>query len=96
MAEVETIGDLWTYGARVYVRCAWGKRDGLKTIRECGDRYELDVMSLVWTRGANFPIALLGDRLKCPRCGSRRVAVHFSLPANTNEARAMSNRSQRS
>jgi formate dehydrogenase maturation protein FdhE len=36
---------------------------------------ELDLNTLVWTRGAAFPIAGLESRLKCPLCGSRPVAV---------------------
>jgi hypothetical protein len=43
-------------------------------------RGELDLRTLVWTRGAAFPITSLETRLKCPLCGSRRVAVIFDLP----------------
>jgi hypothetical protein len=27
-----------------------------------------------------FPLALLASRLKCPRCGSRRVSLLFNVP----------------
>jgi hypothetical protein len=31
-------------------------------------------------RGAAFPISMLAERLKCPSCGSRRVALMFNVP----------------
>ena len=43
-------------GWRIRVRCAWGKREGLKTIRECYMAAELDRQTLVWTRGDSFPL----------------------------------------
>jgi hypothetical protein len=52
----------------------------MKSIRECVSRYDLDLNALIWTRGAAFPISMLAERLKCPRCWSRRVALMFSLP----------------
>jgi len=33
---------------------------------------ELDLETLVWTRGPSFPLASLDGRLMCPRCRSRR------------------------
>src|SRR3954452_13375469 len=38
--------------------------------------------TLVWTRGAAFPISQLDSRLKCPLCGSRRVALIFRCYAS--------------
>jgi hypothetical protein len=37
-------------------RCAWGKREGMKHIRECVYAAELDLQTLVWTRGRDFPL----------------------------------------
>jgi hypothetical protein len=45
---------------------------------------ELDLHTLVWTRGAAFPITSLENRLKCPLCGSRRVSIVFDLPKEPN------------
>jgi hypothetical protein len=45
---------------------------GVKHKRECGLRAELDMQILVCTRGRAFPLARLAERLRCPRCGSRR------------------------
>jgi hypothetical protein len=57
--------------------------EGYKHKRECGYRAELDLKTLICTRGREFPLALLAGRLKCPRCGYRRVAVVFDPPAGS-------------
>lgn len=44
----------------------------------------LDLPTLVWTRGAAFPVCSLESRMKCPLCGSRRVALIFGLPKEPN------------
>ena len=77
---VETLGEAWNTGWRVTMRCAWGNRDGLKSIKQCMYRRELDLETLVCTRGRDFPLSRLETRLRCPRCGSRRVVVLFQPP----------------
>ena len=47
----------------------------MKRVRECVYGGELDLLTLVWTRGRDFPLGMVESRLKCPRCGSRRVRV---------------------
>jgi hypothetical protein len=78
--SVETIGEAYQLGWRIHVRCAWGRQEAMKRVRECLGKAELDLHTLVWTRGAAFPIGSLESRLKCPLCGSRCVAVIFDLP----------------
>jgi hypothetical protein len=85
---LETLIEVKRAGVRITARCAWGRRDGMKSIRECVNRFELDLDTLIWTRGAAFPISMLADRLKCPRCGSRRVALLFGFPAEPTARRA--------
>jgi hypothetical protein len=85
---VETLGEALSLGWRVTARCAWGNREGMKSIRQCTSRYDLDLQTLVWTRGAAFPISMLAERLKCPSCGSRRVALMFNLPGRPDAKRA--------
>lgn len=85
---IETLGQAYDNGWRIHIACAWGKKDGLKSIRECEDRLEIDMPTLLWTRGRGFPLTLLQDRMRCPRCGSRRVRVHFQPPANREASRA--------
>ena len=79
---VATLGEAEDAGWRLKARCAFGTRDGMKSIRECIHTYALDLPTLVWTRGRDFPIGMLASRLRCPRCGSRRVAVYFEPPPN--------------
>jgi hypothetical protein len=43
--------------------------------------------TLICTRGGDFPIELLSQRLKCPRCGSRRVPLFFSFMSNSTAGR---------
>jgi hypothetical protein len=78
--SVETIGEAYQLGWRIHVRCAWGRQEAMKRVRECLGKGELDLRTLIWTRGAAFPISSLESRLKCPLCGSRRVAVIFDVP----------------
>jgi hypothetical protein len=46
---IETLGEALSYGWRVTARCACGKRDGMKSVKECVYRAELDMETLVWT-----------------------------------------------
>ncbi len=80
---VATLGEAHDLGWSLTARCAFGNRDGMKSIRECVHSYSLDLPTLVWTRGREFPLAMLASRLRCPRCGSRRVAVVFQPPPNS-------------
>jgi hypothetical protein len=82
----ETLGEAWRLGWRVTARCARGKREAMKSRRECTYKYELDLPTLVWTRGPNFPISRLESRLMCPRCGSRHVVLMFSAPGEPRTA----------
>ena len=52
----------------------------MKSRRECHYTRELNLETLVWTRGPNFPLSSLHGRLMCPRCRSRRVVVMFQPP----------------
>jgi hypothetical protein len=45
---------------------------------ECKESIRLDLNTLTWTRGATFPLSMLEGRLKCRRCGSRRVVLLFN------------------
>jgi hypothetical protein len=85
---VETLGEAMDFSWRVTVRCAFGPSDGMKRVRECVYGGELDMQTLVWTRGRDFPLARLESRLKCPRCGSRQVRLAFSVPPSSKQMRA--------
>jgi hypothetical protein len=83
---VETLGEALDQGWGLKVRCAFGRKDGLKSIPECIYRDMLHLPTLVWTRGREFPLSRLGERLKCPRCGSRRVFVLYEPPRQGHRA----------
>jgi DNA-directed RNA polymerase subunit RPC12/RpoP len=85
---VENLGEALGAGWRITARCAWGKQEAMVRTRECVYRHELDLETLVWTRGATYPLARLESRLKCPRCGSRRVALLFHVPTIPKEKAA--------
>src|SRR5229473_1872430 len=86
---VETIGEAFSYGWRVTARCAAGKQDGMHRHKECVYRAELDMETLVWTRGRGFPISRLESRLRCPMCGSREVVLLFTIPREAMTARGV-------
>ncbi len=79
---VETIGEAMDASWKLKARCAFGKREGTKSIRECLWQYDIDMMTLVATRGRAFPLSMLNGRLKCPRCGSTRITVVYLPPSN--------------
>lgn len=60
----------------------------MKSIRACTHNAYLDLPTLLWTRGRDFPLAILGERLKCPGCGSREVSVFFIPPAGAARNKA--------
>lgn len=79
--QIETLGDAYTHSARDWMACAWGPMtEGYKRKRECHYRKDLDMETLLCTRGRDFPIARLAQRLRCPRCGSRDVRVVWNFP----------------
>jgi hypothetical protein len=51
-------------------------------MRRCVYRKQLDLETLVATRGPNSPLSRLEARLMCPACGNRRVTVVFEPPSN--------------
>jgi hypothetical protein len=79
---VETISDAFFLGWRVTVRCSYDRSDGpsSRSSRECNYRKDLDMETLVWTRGRDFPLSRLESRLRCPKCGSRNVVVLYQPP----------------
>ena len=86
--EIENLADVWEAGGRLYARCEKPRREGLKSVRACGNQYELDVRTMLWTRGGAFPISMLSSRMRCPKCGAREVSVRLSLPGTVLAAQA--------
>lgn len=86
---VSTLGEALDQNWKVSAHCAAGKREAMKSVRACIKRSELDLETLVWTRGRDFPLAWLAERLRCPRCGSRLVSVIFEPPAGSRRQKAV-------
>jgi hypothetical protein len=76
----ETLSEALSHGWRVTARCIGGVEDDRRSRRACIYRRELDLETLVWTRGPNFPLSRLESRVMCPRCGSRQVSLLFTIP----------------
>ena len=77
---VETLRDALSAGWRVHARCIDGHVEYTRSKAKCRYQAELNLETLVWTRGRNMPLATLGDRIMCPRCGNRRVNLIFEPP----------------
>ena len=71
---IETLGEACSQGWRVTVRCAYGRSEGPRSqsSRECNYRKELDMETLVWTRGRAFPLSPAG---KPPALPALRIAL---------------------
>jgi hypothetical protein len=81
--SVENLGQAWRAGWRITAHCLWygqPQRRSDRRIPWCDTVTELDLKTLVWTRGERFPLSELASRLKCPKCGFRNVRVLFNVP----------------
>jgi hypothetical protein len=87
LMEVETLGVARSLGWKVHMRRANGYREGTRSMRRCVYRKQLDLETLVCTRGPNFPISRLESRLMCPSCGNRSVTVVCEPPCNAQVGR---------
>ena len=79
---VHTLKEAWLLGWRVRVKCDTidhRKEAHRNPALSCHSSHELDMKTLVFTRGA-LPISQLKERLKCPSCGSREILVFFEVP----------------
>jgi hypothetical protein len=56
----------WT----VHIRCLFDGKQGLKNGRDCNFRCQLDLETLVCTRGRAFPLRRLAERLRCLGAGA--------------------------
>jgi len=83
---IETLGEAWKLGWRVRAHCYWGgpNKSGRRSAIYCDTRIDLDMATLVWTRGEAFPLDQLASRLKCPKCGLMKVRVYFQVPNQPN------------
>jgi hypothetical protein len=62
--------------------------DAMTAARKCHDTKELNLETLVWTRGRKMLPSDLKDRMMCPQCGGRRTSIIFD-PKPTVRAQAV-------
>jgi hypothetical protein len=55
---------------------------------KCHYTRELNLETLVWTRGRKMPLSDLKDRMMCPQCGGRQISIIFD-PKPTVRAQAV-------
>jgi hypothetical protein len=79
---IETLGEAWNADWHLMARCARGMIDYGRSATKCEWSYNLDMMTLVATRGRDFPVADLAKRLRCPRCGCREIRVIYVMPGD--------------
>jgi hypothetical protein len=65
--SIETLGEAYRLSWRVRVRCVRGYIESPVRVQPCENQAVLDMQTLVWAKGRNFPIGRLGSRLMCPR-----------------------------
>jgi hypothetical protein len=87
---VKTLGEAWKLGWRAKAHCIWfgPNKDGKRRVPWCDTTTELDMKTLVWTRGERMPLELLRERLRCPKCGRTNVLVFFEVPNQPKAKRA--------
>jgi hypothetical protein len=88
IVTVETLVDAWRAGWTASARCKGRNARTKNGTKPCPQQLDLDMRTLMWTRGADFPIAMLSERLMCPSCRSRKVFVIFDIPGNGSRALA--------
>jgi hypothetical protein len=83
---VETLGEAYRLGWRAQACCIWSgpnpKSRHHRLRIECNTTADLDMKTLIWTRGARFPLKLLESRPRCPSCGKLGVTVLFAIPGH--------------
>jgi hypothetical protein len=61
----------------MFTQCSWLTPSGMTAVYPSKP---LDLETLDTTRDRDFPLSSLESRLRCPRCGNRRMTVLFERP----------------
>lgn len=80
MAEIITLGQAFDARWGIRMHCRRGTHRGIVKIDDCRYEASLCLLTLVATRGRDFPIARIADRIRCPNCGDLGVLVAFDVP----------------
>jgi hypothetical protein len=84
MAIVQTLGEAYSAGWGIRVRCGRLERSGCFKQDPCRWEADLRMETLTATRGRGFPLARLASRLRCPNCGEMGVQVLFDVPGSSH------------
>jgi putative SOS response-associated peptidase YedK len=81
---IETLGEAFSLGWRVTVRCVHSREDGAhsKSSRECTNRKTFDMGTLVWTRGGISP-SRVSKAVCAVRVAVRETSLSFTTPRQT-------------
>lgn len=82
MPTIETLGEALQARWGVRIKCHRGEVRGMVKRDRCAFECELDMQTLVCTRGRGFPLARLASRLRCPNCGETEIQILFDIPGN--------------
>lgn len=82
MATVRTLGEAYSAGWGIRMRCQRGDHRGIVKIDACRYETALCLKSLVATRGRDFPLARIAARIRCPNCGDLGVMLAFDVPGS--------------
>ena len=85
LMPIETLGDALTAGWRVHAKCIDGRVEQTHSTRKCHYTKELNLETLVWTRGRKMPLSDLKDRMMPAVRGSAHQH-HFRSQANCSNA----------
>lgn len=80
MATLTTLGEAYSAGWGIRIKCQRGEQRSIVRIDPCRFEAALDMQTLVCTRGRDFPLARIVSRLRCPNCGDIGVQVLFDVP----------------
>ena len=73
--EVKTLGVARSLGWKVHMRCANGYRQETRSMRRCVYSKQLDLETLIATRGPNFPLSRLSRALCVQLVGNQQTVA---------------------
>jgi hypothetical protein len=80
MDEIATLGQAVAAGWRLTARCD-RRRTALKSARPCPlGSARLDLATMLWTHGRDYPLSRLQGRVRCPGCGTLHVLLLWRWP----------------
>jgi hypothetical protein len=72
---IMTLGQAADRDLTLRLYCRGGAGQAMKRHRPCIAAYEIDIETLIWTRGREYPLKALHRIMKCPACNSRLIQI---------------------